>query len=86
MLGLCLFSAACQNKTYGENCAMKCGHCKGGKACDPINGHCMDGCQAGYIQNQSSTLHLCQTGKIAGRGTAQIEFAAKGKSLTFLEF
>ncbi|XP_076444662.1 uncharacterized protein LOC143282781 [Babylonia areolata] len=50
----------CQNKTYGQQCAHGCGQCRGQK-CDPVSGHCPEGCQPGWTDPPASPAVLCQT-------------------------
>lgn len=39
---------ACNQRKYGENCNMPCGHCVKSEQCNHINGTCMNGCDSGY--------------------------------------
>ncbi|XP_069767398.1 LOW QUALITY PROTEIN: scavenger receptor class F member 1-like [Narcine bancroftii] len=40
-------SEACVAGFYGQGCKNRCGHCKGGQLCSPVNGSCPL-CQAGW--------------------------------------
>ena len=46
-----LFSLACLNYRYGEDCALKCGHCKAREVCDKKDGRC-SACADGYAGAQ----------------------------------
>lgn len=39
---------ACNQRKYGENCSMPCGHCVDSEQCHHINGICMNGCDSGF--------------------------------------
>lgn len=54
-------STAC-NKTYGPNCANKCGHCRDDNICDRFTGRCLRGCSPGYISSDNGTS-LCDLSK-----------------------
>ncbi|KAL8605912.1 hypothetical protein ACOMHN_059702 [Nucella lapillus] len=58
---LCV-SADCHGHTYGQDCAAKCGQCRGGQTCDPVTGHCSAGCQPGWTDPLTSPrLDFCQS-------------------------
>ena len=47
----------CQSGQYGRNCNETCGHCLGGQdKCSTTNGHCPNGCAAGWEGD------VCKTG------------------------
>lgn len=50
--------AECQYNSFGVGCPNECGHCLNGEQCDPVNGTCYNGCEAGYY-----TTMMCEKGK-----------------------
>ena len=52
-----LYSIACANGVYGQDCSMSCGNCVGGESCNPIDGMCPSGCEPGW------EIGLCSQGK-----------------------
>ncbi|RUS72936.1 hypothetical protein EGW08_019309, partial [Elysia chlorotica] len=45
-------------KSYGRNCAAQCGNCRNGTVCNKRTGHCLLGCEAGYMSSDSN-VNLC---------------------------
>lgn len=43
------FFKDCDKGMYGHECNETCGHCDDVDRCSPINGTCLNGCDAGYL-------------------------------------
>lgn len=54
----CLNLAACDDGTYGTDCAWRCGWCKDYMACDKVTGQCPAGCQTGWTGSMCTQSRL----------------------------
>lgn len=48
---------ACDNMTYGLECANSCSRCRNGTSCDYVTGNCTQGCDEGKYGN------MCEKGE-----------------------
>ena len=72
-------SRPCRRGFYGPECVYRCEACRPGTVCEPVDGHCPDGCMRGYMGDRCN-MHEGSAGENPPKGTSITGYPSYSKT------